>query len=253
MKEKLGVFFTCFDELEATRFSLNILKRVYPEIRIYLVYEGGIDFSILESEISNLKTVRVDDTMSDVFRIQAHDFQAPHQHAAIKRAALAVIDRLTLAIEYLNSEYVLMMDPDALVRGPLHIPEGAGLLGCRMNSNPSLLANMNAILKKYGGIEVKVWGATPAIFNVKKFMRAREILVCHPTLMDELCGSFYAVFAHDILMAILFSLIGEEEVFNPDIIQIGNHPNWVQTNCPLVHQFRTYYPKRTTKYATANW
>ena len=253
MKHALGVFFTCFNELEATRYSLNILKQVYPTIPVYLVYEGDVDFHVLESEISHIVTNKVEDTMSDVFRIQAYNFQTPNQHAAIKRAALAVINRLTSAIEYLQSEYILMMDPDAIVRGVLHIPEGAGLFGCRMNCNPPLLANMNAVLKKYGGIEVKAWGATPAIFNVKKFKKATEILNSHPALMDELCGSFYAIFAHDILMAILFSLIGEEETFNPDIIQIGNNPNWQQTNCPLVHQFREYYPKRNTKYATANW
>ncbi len=166
---------------------------------------------------------------------------------------MAVINRLTRATEYLNSEYILMMDPDAIVRGALTIPDGVGLLGCRANQNPGLLKPMNEVLGKYSGKEITAWGATPAIFNVSKFVKAREILMSHPTLVDELCGSFYAVFAHDVLLPILFSLIGEEETLNPDIIQIQSNPNWVETICPLIHQFRKYYPKRTSKYAMANW
>lgn len=245
---KLGVFFTCFNELEATRVSLNYLKMVYPDIPVYLVHEGDMNFSFLEREISNLVTYKVPDTMSDVLKIESHNYQSPEQQEAIKIALLAVIKRLERAIEYTKSEYILMLDPDAVVRGQLTIPDGVGLLGCRGNKHIWAISKLNDVLKQHGGIELSAWGATPAIFNVEKFLRAKDKLLNTPGLVDELCWSFYWAFAHDILLASMFSLIGEEETMNPDIVQCEWNPNWQQTNCPLLHQFRYYYPKRTSKY-----
>jgi hypothetical protein len=248
--KKLGVFFTCFDELEAARISLNYLKRIYPDIPVYLVYESDLNFKYLESEISHLKCYKEKDTMSDYLNIEYHDYLSPKDQNAIRTASDAVMDRLSRAIPYLDSEYILMMDPDALVRGPLTIPEGVGLLGCRINQNIGQLDLLNKTLKKYGGKEITAWGATPAIFKVEKFIKARNILLENPDILDELCASFYWFCAHDILLASLFSLIGEEEVFNPDIVQCKTeyYDHNKLANCPLIHQFTKYYPARTHKY-----
>lgn len=246
-KRKLGVFFTCFDEFEATRVSLNHLKSVYPDIPVYLVYEGDINFKVLEREISNLTVNQVPDTMSEALRINFPHFHSPKDQAVMKKALLAVIERLEAAISHNRSEYILMLDPDAIVHGKLTIPN-VGLLGCRCNVNPGVLSELNKTLTKYGGIEITAWGATPAIFNVEKFLKAKTILLNTPNLVDELCMSFYWMFAHDILLASLFSLIGESETFNPELLQCEYNPNLSPADYPLLHQFRKYYPKRTSKY-----
>ena len=245
---KLGVFFTCFNEIEATRMSLNYLKMQYPEIAIYLVCESDLSCKFLEREIPNLITHQVEDTQSSVLKLTFGDYTKPQQQADIKKALLAVVDRLTKAIEYAQSDYILMLDPDAIVRGQLTIPENAGLLGCRGNTHVGAIQKLNDVLVKHGGVPMAAWGATPAIFNTKDFLRAKEILLNTPNLVDELCQSFYWAFAHDILLGSMFSLIGKEEEMNPDIVQCEWNPNWHQTNCPLLHQFKQYYPKRTKKY-----
>jgi hypothetical protein len=245
---KLGIFFTCFDELEATRFSLNILKNIYPDIKIRLFYESDINFKFLESEISDLKCSQEEDTMSGYLNIEYHDYLSDKDQAAIKKAALAVVHRLFEAIEYLDSEYILMMDPDAIVRGDLAIPENSGLLGCRINTHIWALEKLNETLLKYGGKKITAWGATPAIFNVKDFLIGSQILLNTPNLLDDLCKSFYWFCAHDILLASIFSLIGKEEEFNPELLQCTSVQDWRQLNHPLLHQFREYYPLRKTKY-----
>lgn len=248
--KKLGIYFTCYDELEAARISLNFLKRVYPDIPIRLFYESDLNFKFLESEISHLKCSKEEDTMSGYLNIQSHDYLSPKDQFSIKKASLAVIERLSRSIPYLDSEYILMMDPDAIVRGPLTIPENASLLGCRINKNEEALRLLNKTLKKYGGKEISAWGATPAIFNVEKFLEAKDVFFKNPDILDELCASFYWFCAHDILLASMFSLIGEEEIYNPDIVQSKTEirDSDKMTNCPLVHQFTRYYPPRTHKY-----
>lgn len=245
---KLGVFFTCFDEYEASRFSLNTLKNVYPDINISLFYEGGINFKTLESEISNLKCIKEPDTMSGYLNITHGNHLSDKDQKSIKTAAVAVVERIFKSMPHLNSEYILMMDPDAIVRGKLSIPEGVGLLGCRMNKHVAAIQELNNTLERYGGKKITAWGATPAIVNLKKFKIGANILLNTPNLIEDLCKSFYWFCAHDILLACIFSLIGEEETFNPELLQCGSVHNWRQYNHPLIHQFRDYYPPRKSKY-----
>lgn len=141
-----------------------------------------------------------------------------------------------------------MMDPDAIVRGELSIPNGAGLLGCRCNKHTWAIEKLNNTLESYGGIRMTAWGATPAIVNVEKFKIGANKLLTTPNLINDLCKSFYWFCAHDILLGCIFSLIGEEEVFNPELLQIGLVDNWRQHKHPLIHQFREYYPPRKSKY-----
>ena len=248
MKNKLGVYFTCFDELEATRVSIFYLKRVYPGIPIRLFYEGNINFKFLETETMNLLATKEEDHLSVALKGKVDAFHP----GAVKRATLDVINRLNSAIPFLNSDYILMLDPDALVRGQLTIPDGVALLGSRINVNQGQLDKLNQVLLKYGGKPIDKWGATPCVFNAFKFLQAMEILNKYPTILDEMCAAFYAMFAHDVLLPSIFSLIGESETFNPDIVECNRNPNWVNTNCPLVHQFTEYYPKRATKYGSGN-
>lgn len=250
---KLGAFFTCYDELEATRFSLYSLRFIYPETPIFLVYESDVDFKRLEKELPNLVTHKEEDTLSKCFQIQPYNFLQPENQQAIRKAAWAVLDRLNRAIEYLQTDYVIMLDPDAVVRGPLTIPQGVGLLGSRVNTNAFVLSGLSDVLVKYGGIRLAAWGATPAIFNSEKFLKGFAILRDNPKIFEEMCASFYAMFAHDVLLPSVFSLIREPETFNPDIVECIRNPQWMQTDKPLLHQYKKYYPKRQTVYATSNW
>lgn len=191
--------------------------------------------------------------MSDTLRVTVQNFQTEASQKAILTGVDAILDRLESAIEFCQTEYMVMLDPDAVIRGQLNIPDGSGLLGCRANSNPPLLAEMNRVLENHGGIKMTAWGATPAIFNVEKFIKGKNILRNTPSLLSQLSNSFYAIFAHDILMGIIFSLIGESEEFNPDIVQCSTSPLWHLSNQPLLHQFRVFYPHRNTKYSVGDW
>ena len=60
-------------------------------------------------------------------------------------------------------------------------------------------------------------------------------------LLGRLSQKYYAIHAHDLLLPILFALVGEEEQFNPDVIECERDPQWHSKPNPLVHQFRVYY------------
>ncbi len=51
----LGIFFSCFKEKKAVEYSLTELVKHYPDSPIYLVSDGGLDFSYLEESLITSK------------------------------------------------------------------------------------------------------------------------------------------------------------------------------------------------------
>ena len=247
----LGIFFSCFKENKAVEHSLKELVKHYPDSPIYLVSDGGNDFSYLEEQFPNLKTSLEEDTMSETFKITAGrngcdstigNFSEVYYQDVIQKCTVSVLRRLEKCIDYCKTEYILMMDPDTLVRGELNIPKGVKLLGSRINRGlPKGLKNVLARVE--GAKVIDCWGATPAIFHADTFMNSWESFQQTPDLLSMLTKEFYAIYAHDVLLPIMFALVGEEETFNPDIIECNRDPMWKIKSNPLVHQYKEYYEK----------
>lgn len=237
---KLGFFFSCYKENRAVENSLSELRKHYPDNPIYLVSDGGSDFNYLKDSYDNLFVSLEEDTMSSTFNITDQNWREEVHQNAIRQATYAVLNRLERAIEYCQTDYILMMDPDALVRGQLNIPEGVKLLGSRVNTG--LPVELQVVLSRIPGAKViNCWGATPALFETKTFIDSWSRLKSSPEVMDAFIDSFYAIYAHDVLLPLVFALVGEEETFNPDIVECNRNPNWRNTSQPLVHQFKEFY------------
>jgi hypothetical protein len=244
-KNKLGIFMTYYDETKAIKYAISSLRRFYKDSPIFVVYESEEDFSFLKKDPYTVFN-KGEDTMGPVLGITDQNFLTEKNQKNIKIATLAVIERLTKAIEYFDSEYILQHCPDSLIRGKLTIPDGTGLLGSRVNQYFS--NDTNEVLIRYGGTPITAFGAVPAIFNTEDFLKAKDIFLKEETLLNDLCESWYPIFCHDILLPILFSLIGKSETFNSEITECGRNPYWENSGHPLLHQFRFFYPHRTSKY-----
>jgi hypothetical protein len=237
---KIGFYYSCYDEKNAVDYSISTIRQFYPESDIYLVSEK-FDFSYLEKDYKNIKVILGKDTMGirhkpDIFM----NYRLPEYQKSIKTCAFSVLDRLTDFINSGDYDYIVMMDPDAILRGKLNIPTSAKLLGSRVNKG--FPHSYKYILSKTpGAIVIDEWGATPGIFEVNSFKKAYKNIIDNPQLFDEICLSFYALYAHDVLLPTIFALIGLEETFNPDIVECVRNPNWESTKHPLVHQFKRYY------------
>lgn len=237
---KLGFFYSCYKEKRAVEYSLSQLIIHYPESPIYLVSDGGIDFSYLKNYYSNLETKLDEDTMSATFKITDKNWKEEVHQKSIKKAVNAVLKRLEQAIFYCNTDYILMMDPDTLIRGILNIPTNVKLLGSRINKNfPQEIKDI--LLNIDGAKIINCWGATPAIFEANTFLKSLEKIKKNEEIIDAFINAFYAIYAHDVLIPLMFALVGEEETFNPDIVECNRDIYWESSNKPLVHQFKKFY------------
>jgi len=239
----IGFFFSCYTENEAVENSIDELRKHYPNNPIYLISDGGSDFTYLKDRHENLEVSIEEDTMSNTFKVTNQNWREPIHQETIKIATYAVLNRLERAINYCKSDYILMMDPDTLVRGTLNIPKGVKLLGSRVNKG--LPQGLKDVLAGVDGAKIiNCWGATPAIFDTKTFIKSWENIKKNPKIMDLFLNEFYAIYAHDVLLPLVFALVGEEETFNPDIVECNRNSNWINSEKPLVHQFKKYYPKK---------
>jgi hypothetical protein len=239
--ENFGALVTCYDEIDAVKYSLKCFRKIYPTTNIYLITESkDSDYSSL-LEFDNISINHVEDTMYFIPKITDQNFLEPHFQEKILFATTSFLNRVKKAIEYCKNDYLLLMDPDTLVRGPLSIPQGAKLLGSRINSGlPIELRNILSEIS--GAIDIDCWGATPAIIHCDTFLKSyKYVTEQDSTFLPRIAKTFYAVFAHDVILPILFALQGEYEIFNPDIIECNRFPDWTQTDHPLVHQFKHFY------------
>lgn len=242
---KLGFMVTCYDEVNAIDIALTSLRHYYPKEGITIFCEGDAkDFEHIRDK-HKAKVLQSSDTQSPLLKLSDNNY-TQEDFKKVKTAMSVLLSRISLACSLNDCEYLLLHCPDTLIRGEINIPDGAGLLGSRVNSY--FINKINDVLLKYGGVSVSEFGAVPAIFNVTDFRKAHEIIKNNETILKELAEASCYSFSHDIFIAILFSLIGKREEYNPQIVECDRNPHWIGTDCPIVHQFRTFYPKRKTKY-----
>ena len=248
--DDIGFIYNCvFKQKKAFEYSVEAIKRVYPESKIYVVSDGGLDYSYMEDE--NLKFSMEEDTVSGTKRVNGDNFLDPELQKIIKKGMAATLDRAQRGIEFCgNPEWICMTEPDVLIRGKISHPEGAKLLGTRVNeswhSEKALdqFMGMNMLLGEIeGAIPVLRWGAVPVIFHTETFLKGLKVYQDNFELLDKLTEKHYNPGAFDIFIDLIFALVGEQEVYSSEYTECLRNPIWKDSDHPIVHQFREYYEK----------
>jgi len=243
-----GVFFTCYTEVAAVEYAINTLKTIYPDCPVYLVSDGGADYSFLKQKHSNIETLREYDSRGFIPTITKETYRTKDLQAKIKDSVSTFMDRVNRAIDYCQRDVMLIMEPDVLVRNKLmYFPEHAHLLGSRINEGLSY--DLRKVVTSIpGSIDVNHWGATPALFRSDTYKIIHGLIQNDPGLLARLTESDERLANYDVLLSVLFALVGKEEVFNPEIVECLRTPFWRESWHPLVHQFREKYPKKSEGY-----
>ena len=249
METKLGVFYTCFTEKKAVQYSLEKLFEIYPEIPVYLVSDGGSDYSFLYDIFpgKKLKCCLEEDTRGIIAVIdRAGDFFSEKNQKIMIHSVDTFLKRLNDAIKFCNSKHLLVMEPDVLVRGKLTIPEESVYLTGGQNKifNSLCEKKMKKFFSKYeGSIYPNKYGMVP-IFSTEHFKKIYSIFQDDKDLVKKLylCDPHFPYY--DRMFSIIFALIGHREEFNPEVTECFRDKKWEKNGKPLVHQFRKYYPSR---------
>ena len=161
----------------------------------------------------------------------------------------ATLDRVQRGIKFCgNPEWICMTEPDVLIRGRVSHPEGAKLLGTRINyawytdDCVEMFMGMNELIAQIeGSVPVVRWGSVPVIFHTETFLKALKVYQDNFELLDKLTEKHYAPGTFDLFMGIIFSLVGESETFSPEYTECLRNPDWETSGHPIVHQYREFY------------
>ena len=244
----IGFIYNCvFKQKAAFIHSVEKIRESYPESKIYVVSDGGLDYSFLQDE--NLETTLEEDTVSPLKGIGHHNFLEPEHQKVIKRGMAATLDRVQRGIKFCgNPEWICMTEPDVLIRGRVSHPEGAKLLGTRINyawytdDCVEMFMGMNELIAQIeGSVPVVRWGSVPVIFHTETFLKALKVYQDNFELLDKLTEKHYAPGTFDLFMGIIFSLVGESETFSPEYTECLRNPDWETSGHPIVHQYREFY------------
>ena len=207
--ESIGFIYNCvFKQKAAFVHSVEKIREVYPDSKIYAVSDGGLDYSFLQDE--NLETTMEDDTVSALKGIGHLNFTEPENQKIIKTGMAATLDRVQRGIEYCgNPEWTCLTEPDVLIRGKISHPEGAKLLGTRVNcawyteTCLDMFMGMNEIISQIdGSTPVLRWGAVPVIFHTETFLKALKVYQDNFEILDKITEKHYAPGTFDLLSLI---------------------------------------------------
>ena len=117
----LGVFYICYKEQAAIEFSLKKFRQFYPENPIYLVSDNGLDFSYLKENFGNIETIKETTEVVGIARdVDQYIRENSGDIDLFMGICLEFLRRLKNGCDFCNTEYMVLMEPDVLVRGELH-------------------------------------------------------------------------------------------------------------------------------------
>ena len=247
-----GVYYTCYTEIEAVEYSLEVLYSIYPECPVYLVSDGGRDYSYLEKKHPFLKTKLERDSRGWCQGKYAGEgllktFKDDDTHQKLYDTALTWIERNKAAVDYAQKPYMLMMETDVLVRGKLTMPKNAKLTGPLVNSDQN--GGWRKVLAKIdGALDIYSWG-WPYIYESAAFNEVYDFVKNNDGLFHELIYSDYRFgAAGDVTIPVLFGAVGYRQSINPEVTECLRNPAWKNTTHPLLHQYREKYPENSSTY-----
>lgn len=246
---EFGVVYKCFKEQRAVEHSLDMLYSIYPDCPVYLMSDGGLDFSHLEDKHSNLKFYMGNDNrgwmLSSGGCNDAIDlWQTPEIHEKFYETLMIILERVNAAVQFCNKPHMLFMEPDVLVRGRLTIPN-EHLLGVVPQPNIAPDAGWNSVLRGIKGAKEVVGWSWPIIFSKDAFDRAYDFAKKNEKIVRDLLMSDVRVgIADDVWLPVLFGAVGVIQVNNPEATECRRNPGWRASGHPLLHEYREMYPAK---------
>lgn len=248
MENNFGVFYTCFTEKKSVEYSLKKLFEVYPDVPVYLVSDGGANYDFLYKIFpdKNLKIKLEEDSRGIIAVIDRNqDHFSPKNKQIMTDTIRIFLRRVNDAVDFCGTKNILVMEPDVLLRGKLNIPEDCKLMtNCVNNVITPLSRKLVPFMEKYkGAVPPKKYGM-PIIFSSSYFKIIMKKLEEEPELIEKI----YMLEPHfpyyDKMFEIIFSLIGINGKFNPEVTECFRDKNWKTNGKPLVHQYREFYPSK---------
>lgn len=152
------------------------------------------------------------------------------------------VKRLESAARSSNSDEILCLEPDSLVRGPVKLSSGVDLECLTVNKySKELVDFVNRTSKSV--IPIDGWGFCVGLVSRSCLIGIASFVSNNQSLISNLLKVDGKIVNIDHGLPILAHLAGFSVSKSKSITEVGRDRFWRFNRKPIVHQFKKYYPR----------
>lgn len=218
----------CFKNKKATKFSVDSFLKYNSEVPYVLWSDAGDDYSDFENVTYFYSPINVGYRYYD------------------KDKAFELVDRVRKSCElYPNLPYVMWMEDDVLVKGPVKIPSGIDFCAGPDVGNKYPPEVVDYIVNKYNVERNFDYYCTAG-----GTIMSSDVFTNNFSLLEKFLDEDYEFIVekmwrelphHDIMIMTLHLLCGKKYSVNPHHAELSRNSNWNDPVYTIVHQYKEHY------------
>lgn len=213
--------------------------RIHNDGPYFLVSDGGDDFSEIAEKYNCFY-------YHSKWNLGIRDHNHPSGiYGMTKDEVLEWLHRFYLACTISNSDHIIMMEDDVLVRGQINVSDEVEFCGFYSPNNHLPQNLINYLTEKYDAKFQYPWYGVPggSIFKVKTFVENYDRIVKifsdeFDYLKQNLCSGIGYV---DIWMTVYYYLCRKDYTVNPYFTETTKNSNWKDSDFFIIHQYKEHY------------
>ena len=241
-----GISYSCFTEKKAVEYSIEVLRQIYPDCPVYLVSDGGGDYTFLEQKFDNLKVSHEED-MRGWCQRRTEEQNTENMHEKLYETAMSWIERNKSAVDFCKTPYMLMMEPDVLIRGKIDIPKDAKLVSpeiVNFAKRPDNEAGWVEVLKQIPGSVPCTGWSWPLIYDSEAFNVVYDFIKKNDDIFRAFVKADWEFgSAGDVTLPVIFAACGYTLTVFDQATDCARNSNWRNSYHGLLHAYREQYPK----------
>ena len=230
IKNQFGCYYAAFKNKKATNSVLENFRKYFPENPIFLISDGGDDFTELAKKYKC------------EYRYLHNIFEPKYSSYCSKRMT-EYWKRLKMAVDYSQKEYLMLLEDDVLIRDYFEINTHFDLCGSRLGAQFTTIAVED--IKASTGLDVHRYGMCGgSFFNTEIFNKIYDdvLLDIKENHDDKVAREKWcSLGATDSSITYHFSKRGYFYEPNPWMVEVREQPNWASSKFPIVHEYKENY------------
>lgn len=226
---KLGAYLQIYKSEYKANFVLENFRKFYENSPIYLVSDNGYNFENLSKK-----------------------YNTYYNHSEInlgipnftKEKMFIWLERFKNACEYCNTDYIIYLEDDVLIRNEITIKNHIKCTSGYFNGIPQKLIEYCSKKYKNVNFNTNYYGCCGgAIYHVKTFLSIYDDIIKfinleYDYIVKEL--NIHSFGALDMFMPFFYMLYGFEYTKNEEHVDGNRNPNWIGESQPIVHSKNIY-------------
>lgn len=220
-----GVYHQCFNNRKATEFAIEQFRKYNPDVPYLLLSDAGDDFLDLAQKYNCYFVMAPENIGTNYLE---------------KDKAKIYLNRLKSAFEYSETEYMLTMEDDVLCRAEIFIENDFNIAMSYVPGNKLRPHIFEKSIEKYNITPNIDWyGAAGGTFlNRNIFFDEEKVKLVNQFMEEDFEPTLGSV---DQFIVMLYLICGLNCSVSNAVQHTHMHPNWRDTDIPLIHNFKEMY------------